>query len=109
MKEAGLAPRMGLLPGPVTVAGYAEPSLVFALGTKTELSDGNAAAKAIAEGRPAIVESRQQDAFDAGMRDEGTKARLVGQVDGLNYSNGDETSLRLYRPLKAPDGREPHS
>lgn len=108
MRAEGLAPRMGLLPGPVTVAGYAEPSLVFALGTKTELSDGAAAAKALAEGRPAIVESRQQVSFDTALIDDGVKARMVGQIDGLNYSNGDATSLRLYRPLIAPDGREPH-
>ena len=109
LKVAGLAPRTGLMPGPVTVAGYAEPSLVFALGTTTQLSDGAAAAKALAEGRPAVVESRQQQAFDAAIAREGTAAVRVGQVEGLNYSNGDKTRLSLYRPTRAPTQQEPHS
>jgi 4-amino-4-deoxy-L-arabinose transferase-like glycosyltransferase len=108
MKLEGLAPRTGLMPGPVTVAGYAEPSLVFALGTTTELADGAAAAEALSEGRPAIVESRQQAAFDAAMQQGQIKARAVGEIGGLNYSNGDETKLRLYRPLNAPIAQEPH-
>ena len=107
MKLEGLAPRTGLMPGPVTVAGYAEPSLVFALGTTTELADGAAAAKALSQGRPAIVESRQQAAFEAAMQQGQIKARAAGQIKGLNYSNGDETVLRLYRPLRAPTGQEP--
>jgi hypothetical protein len=108
MKLEGLAPRTGLMPGPVTVAGYAEPSLVFALGTTTELADGAAAAKALSEGRPAIVESRQQAAFEAAIKQGQIKARAVGQINGLNYSNGDQTQLRLYRPLRAATGSEPH-
>jgi 4-amino-4-deoxy-L-arabinose transferase-like glycosyltransferase len=108
MKLEGLAPRTGLMPGPVTVAGYAEPSLVFALGTTTELADGAAAAKALSEGRPAIVESRQQAAFEAAIKQGQIKARAVGQINGLNYSNGDQTQLRLYRPLRAAAGSEPH-
>lgn len=107
LDKAGLSPRAGLLSGPVTVAGYAEPSLVFALGTNTQLSDGAAAAAALAQGRPAVVESRQQAAFDAAMAHDGIKAQKAGSVSGLNYSNGQETTLALYRPV--PENPLPES
>jgi 4-amino-4-deoxy-L-arabinose transferase-like glycosyltransferase len=38
MERADLLPRQGIADAPVAVAGYAEPSLVFALGTATELT-----------------------------------------------------------------------
>lgn len=97
--EAGLDPRQGRLPGPVTLAGYAEPSSVFLLGTETELGDGTAAARAIAEGRPAVVEARQEAAFRAelGRLRQGVVTR--GAVEGVNYSNGDAVSLTLYAPV----------
>ena len=44
------------------MAGYHEPSLVFSLGTETELTDAQGAADAIAEGRPAIVEDAREAA-----------------------------------------------
>lgn len=102
LDQAGLSPRSGLITGPVTVAGYAEPSLVFALGTNTILSDGAAAAEALAAGRPAIVESRQQGAFDKAIAHDGTKFEKAGSVSGLNYSNGQTTVLTLYRPRPDP-------
>src|SRR5665213_2336240 len=67
LAAAGLSPSQGLSPGPVTVAGYEEPSLVFLLGTATELGDAEDAAGAIAEGRPAIVEGRLDGAFHAAL------------------------------------------
>jgi 4-amino-4-deoxy-L-arabinose transferase-like glycosyltransferase len=99
LDRVGLAPRSGLITGPVTVAGYAEPSLVFALGTNTILADGAAAATALAQGRPAIVESREQADFDKAMAHNKTRAEKAGSISGLNYSNGRETTLTLYRPL----------
>ena len=107
LDRAGLAPRSGLITGPVTVAGYAEPSLVFALGTNTILADGPAAAMALAQGRPAIVESREQADFDTAMAHNKTRAEKAGTVTGLNYSNGRETTLTLYRPLSDTTASEP--
>ena len=52
LDKTKLSPRSGAL-GPVAVTGYAEPSLVFLLGTATQLTDGETAAQAIVEGRPA--------------------------------------------------------
>lgn len=93
-----LLPRQGIAPAPVAVAGYAEPSLVFALGTPTDLGDAGDAAAAIAAGRPAVVESREEAAFQAGLAILHARATLVGRVQGLDYSNGDEMDLRIYAP-----------
>ncbi len=101
LTRARLAPRQGFAAAPVAVAGYAEPSLVFALGTPTDLGGPADAVEALADNRPAIVESREQAAFEAGLKARGVKVREVARVNGLDYSNGDETSLRIYAP--APD------
>jgi 4-amino-4-deoxy-L-arabinose transferase-like glycosyltransferase len=99
LRRAGLDPRNGMTPGPVTVAGYREPSLIFALGTATELGDGQVAADAIADGRPVVVEAGEQDAFVQGLRANGDNAQMVGVVRGLDYSNGRPVTLRLFKAL----------
>ncbi|MGA0603542.1 ArnT family glycosyltransferase [Caulobacter sp. KR2-114] len=98
LRRAGLDPRNGMTPGPITLAGYQEPSLIFALGTATELGDGQTAADAIADGRPVVVEGRQQDAFVAALRANGDAAQMVGAVHGFDYSNGRPVALRLFKP-----------
>lgn len=103
LTAAGAAPSQGVVPGPVTVAGYAEPSLVFLLGADTELAGPRAAAAAIAEGRPAIVESREEAAFRAALAQVGETAEQVGAVTGLDYSNGRTETLRLYRSAARPN------
>jgi len=102
LAAAGIDPRNGVTPGPVAVAGYAEPSLVFLLGARTELTDGPAAADAIADGRPAIVEAGEQAAFLAALKADGARAVLAGEVKGLNYSKGKPVDLFLYRSLERP-------
>jgi hypothetical protein len=99
LAAAGLSPSQGITPGPVTVAGYEEPSLVFLLGTATQLGDADDAAAAIAEGRPAIVEGRLDAAFHAALARDGVGALKVGQGAGLDYSNNHPDILRIYRPL----------
>jgi 4-amino-4-deoxy-L-arabinose transferase-like glycosyltransferase len=91
-----LLPRQGLADGPVAVAGYAEPSLVFALGTGTELHGPDEAAEAIADNRPAIVERREESAFQAQLASRGVRARTIATVEGVNYSKGDPMTLRVY-------------
>jgi len=98
-----LLPRQGIAPAPVAVAGYAEPSLVFALGTPTDLGDAGDAAAAIAAGRPAVVEAREEAAFQAGLAILRAQASEVGRIQGLDYSNGDEMDLRIYAP-RSPVG-----
>ena len=99
-----LSPREGVVPGPVEIAGYAEPSLVFALGTTTGLGGPRDAVAAIAEGRPAVVEKREEADFLAAMRAAGLTPRPVKTVKGIDYSNGDDMALTLYRgqPQAAP-------
>lgn len=96
MSERQLLPRQGVAEAPVSVAGFAEPSLVFALGTPTELDGADEAAQAIAENRPAIVEAREAEAFRRALAVRGVTAREVARVGGLNYSKGDDVSLGVY-------------
>ncbi len=97
LDQAHLNPRGGLSPGPVTVIGYAEPSLVFALGTETVLGDAGDGADAISEGRPVVVELRAQKAFLEELAADALKASAVGQVSGFDYSSGKRDTLFLYR------------
>jgi 4-amino-4-deoxy-L-arabinose transferase-like glycosyltransferase len=99
LTAAAINPRDGVTPGPVTVAGYAEPSLVFLLGQDTELGDGSDAAQAVNEGRPAIVERREEPAFRAALGPRAAGVTSVATVSGLDYSNGHADILRFYRPL----------
>jgi hypothetical protein len=100
LRHARLLPRQGMAEAPVAAAGYAEPSLVFALGTATELDGPGAAAQAVVENRPAIVEDRENRAFRRALTSLGGRAREVAEVDGVNYSKGDPVRLRIY---VAPD------
>ena len=98
LEAADLHPRQGRTPGPVAITGYHEPSFVFLTGRETELTDAQGAAEALADGRPAIVEARDADAFRAAAARLGVSGRAVGVVDGYNYSAGDEVSLTVYAP-----------
>ena len=114
MEEAGIAPDQGLIPGPVAITTFHEPSFVFLTGKDTELTDAAGAAKALSEGRPAIVEARDAEAFRQAMVATGAAGRAVGAVRGHNYSSGDDVNLTLYAPTGAPaapsataEGEEP--
>jgi 4-amino-4-deoxy-L-arabinose transferase-like glycosyltransferase len=99
LTAAAINPLDGVTPGPVTVAGYAEPSLVFLLGSDTVLGDGADAAEAVVDGRPAIVEGREEPAFRAALGTDARKVTPAATVSGLDYSNARTDILRLYRPL----------
>ena len=99
--NANLHPRQGRV-GPIAVTGFHEPSLVFLTGRDTELTDAAGAARALAEGRPVIVEARDADAFREAAADLGVAGRAVGVVNGHNYSKGDDVSLTVYAPPGAP-------
>jgi len=95
---AQLDPRQGRVPGPVAVLGYAEPSFVFAMGTKTQLlnEDASGAVAALVDGRPLFVESRYEAAFQADAKAAGVTPHIVTVVKGRNYSNGRDVTLTLY-------------
>lgn len=97
MARAQLLPDQGIADAPVTVTGYAEPSLVFALGTPTEIAGPEDAAQAISEHRPAVVEQRQDAAFRAALPAFRAHAHIVGTIKGLDYSDGKKMTLRIYQ------------
>ncbi len=74
---------------------------MFLLGTRTELGDAASAAVAIADGRPAIVEAREQSGFLNALKDEDARAVPAGEIKGLNYSKGKPVDLILYRSLES--------
>jgi 4-amino-4-deoxy-L-arabinose transferase-like glycosyltransferase len=96
MEKAQLLPEQGIADAPVTVTGYAEPSLVFALGTPTELAGPEDAAQAISEHRPAVVEQREEADFEKALSLYRAQAHLVASVKGLDYSDGKKMTLRVY-------------
>lgn len=101
-----LHPRQGR-PGPVAITTFHEPSFVFLTGKDTELTDAAGAARALAEGRPAIVEEHDADAFQAATAALGITGRVVGEVRGHNYSQGDDVDLTVYAPPGASADRAP--
>ena len=84
---------------PVAAVGYAEPSLVFLLGTRTALVSPEQAAARItaARGALALVEAREDQAFRAALGARGWQAQAIERVAGLDYSNGRRMVLTLYR------------
>ncbi|MFJ6025729.1 ArnT family glycosyltransferase [Brevundimonas sp. NPDC092305] len=101
-----LHPRQGR-PGPVAITTFHEPSFVFLTGKDTELTDAAGAARALAEGRPAIVEEHDAEAFQAATAALGVTGRVVGEVRGHNYSQGDDVDLTVYAPPGVSAPRAP--
>jgi 4-amino-4-deoxy-L-arabinose transferase-like glycosyltransferase len=97
LDRTGLNPRGGIVPGPVEIAGFNEPSLVFALGTATGLGNGPDAAEAISEGRPAVVDRTQMRSFLAAMTERGLTPHPVGTFAGKDYTNNHTMVLTFYR------------
>lgn len=99
-----------LAPGAeVAAAGYHEPSLVFLLGTHTQLTDGDGAAQFLLDHSSTgavAVEAREKTAFDAGVAARGLGERLVAGevVRGFNYSRGKPVEMHLFtlRRLVSP-------
>ncbi len=78
-------------------AGFNEPSIVFALGTRTEfLNDGSKAAAAMLNNRclVPVVSAAQSAAF---MAVAGEQATLITHISGFNYGSGDALELYVYR------------
>jgi 4-amino-4-deoxy-L-arabinose transferase-like glycosyltransferase len=83
---------------PVVTAGYAEPSIVFLLGTRTVLDNGPGAARATASmGGLALVSDDQAKSFLHTVAMKGAKANALEEIAGLNYSRGRKTKITLYR------------
>jgi hypothetical protein len=102
LDRSGIDPRRGLAPGPVTVVGFEEPSMVFLLGTETELGEVDDAVQAISEGRPAVVEQAAAADFQHSLDAAGLKAAEVGAISGLDYVDGQAALLNVYRAAGPP-------
>ena len=86
---------------PPSLAGFEEPSLVFALGADVNLTDGAGAAKAGAnQGGLALVDDYEQPAFLAQLAELQSDAVLLNDLSGFNYSRGKPVHITIYRVRK---------
>jgi hypothetical protein len=82
-------------------AGFNEPSLVFMLGTETQMTDPGQAAASLADHagcRFALVTEEARAAFDAASAKAAVSTEILAQFDAFNYSKGDWQRLTLYAP-----------
>jgi hypothetical protein len=80
------------------LAGYQEPSMLFALGADVVLSDGTGAADAGAHnGGLALVEDTERGNFLARLAELQADATAVGDLSGFNYSRGRKQHVTVYR------------
>jgi 4-amino-4-deoxy-L-arabinose transferase-like glycosyltransferase len=88
---------------PVAAAGFAEPSLVFLLGTATELTGGSGAADFLAAHADglALVAADQEPTFRARAATLGLGVQLLETRHGYNYSRGRWIALALYRGARS--------
>ena len=100
LKALVLKDRMSDDPPPA-LAGYEEPSLVFALGKDVKLTDGKGAAEQGAEeGGLALVEDFERSAFLAKLAELQSDAVAVDDAWGFNYSRGKKVHVTIYRVRK---------
>ena len=86
---------------PPALAGYEEPSLVFALGADIDLTDGRGAAEqGAAMGGLALVDDRERPAFLAHLAELQSDATPLNDISGFNYSRGKPVHITIYRVRK---------
>ena len=81
------------------IAGYHEPSLLFARGGATELLDGGGAAAdflAAEPGRVVAIEGRQETAFRAQAAARGIAPRERGLITGRSYVRGRALAILFF-------------
>jgi len=83
----------------IAAVGYAEPSLVFLLGTETTFLMPRPAAERLASGLigAALVAGDDVDRFQAALAQRNRVPRALGAVSGLDYSTGKQITLTLYK------------
>jgi 4-amino-4-deoxy-L-arabinose transferase-like glycosyltransferase len=89
--------------GPVFIAGYREPSVVFLLGTDTRFGNGGAAAQYLLDeggrttARVAVVDKENTAGFAGVFAEAGIPVPAsAGEISGLNYSRGRWKELNVY-------------
>jgi 4-amino-4-deoxy-L-arabinose transferase-like glycosyltransferase len=93
---------------PPVLAGYDEPSMLFALGADTVLSNGTGAADLVsARGGLALIEARERGAFLARLAEKQADATALQTVEGFNYSRGKAAAVTIYRVAPVENGAAP--
>jgi hypothetical protein len=83
---------------PPVLAGYTEPSLVFALGADVGLTDGRGAAEwGAARGGLALVDDSERPRFLARLAELQADAMVKDELSGFNYSRGRGVHVTVYR------------
>jgi 4-amino-4-deoxy-L-arabinose transferase-like glycosyltransferase len=87
----------------VASAGFEEPSLVFLVGTRTQLVDGNEAARFLAKGgcRIALVTTSNEPAFVARLAAVSKQPELQEKIPGMNIGKVRKEDIDVYR-LQSP-------
>jgi 4-amino-4-deoxy-L-arabinose transferase-like glycosyltransferase len=87
----------------VASAGFEEPSLIFLVGTRTQLVDGDGAARFLAEGgcRIALVTTNDEPAFIAELAAVSKQPELLEQIPGMNIGKVRKEDIGVYR-LRTP-------
>jgi 4-amino-4-deoxy-L-arabinose transferase-like glycosyltransferase len=87
----------------VASAGFEEPSLIFLVGTRTQLVDGDGAARFLAEGgcRIALVTTNDEPAFIAKLAAVSKQPELLEQIPGMNIGKVRKEDIGVYR-LRTP-------
>ena len=87
---------------PPVLAGYNEPSMLFALGADLGLSDGKGAAEIAARnGGLALIEAQERGPFLARLAELQADAETRATVEGFNYSRGRKAVVTIYRVIAA--------
>jgi len=97
LSQAGLDPRAGLARGPVASSGFEEPSLVFQLGSDTQLGDAATVVDTLLDNRPAIVSADQLAAAIQLLQARGRTARIVYHFQGFDPAEARPVSLYILR------------
>ncbi|EUK17996.1 ArnT family glycosyltransferase [Commensalibacter papalotli (ex Servin-Garciduenas et al. 2014)] len=87
----------------VASASYSEPSLVFLVGKETKLINVELTAQFLKENQTcglALVDQRDQKKFMDFLDKDGLTVKELGRVHGLNYSNGKQLNLGLYKVIQ---------
>ncbi|HEU0161419.1 MAG TPA: glycosyltransferase family 39 protein [Rhizomicrobium sp.] len=93
---------------PPALAGYQEPSMLFALSKDVLLTDGKGAAEAGARaGGLALVEDQELGGFLARLAELQADAAPQAEVSGFNYSRGRKVHVTVFRVARLQDPREP--
>lgn len=84
----------------IAAAGYHEPSLVFALGTATRLTDGAGAVELLKERGDcalAVVSDAALSSFQAAAERAGIAVTEVSRIEGFDYVHARHMAVALYR------------